>query len=296
MAISPKSRGLGNIGNIVNRQGLVSPTKAAPKPVSKPAPKITKMPVPKPVSQVNPFAAGKPTTAAQRQAYQPFKSATKPVAKVNPMAGQPAMPMTPPQPFNPQPNPGQMPLDQLIRPEVGRDQYEVQREVEAMMGGGYNPGQQPGFQDLLNNYQPVPYDSSQGGGIFGGNLPGMVGNAVGQGLGGMFSNLGPMNDFGGQQALQQGIQGGLGQMFGGPSAMGYTTDDQGFQIPFQTSDFNGPMSSGDYNEVINPVMNQQFNQQPSNSLQTAFNPTSTKNPSNRNSGSLFGGGGFADNG
>jgi hypothetical protein len=76
------------------------------------------------------------TTLAQRQTAQPFRSATKPVAKVNPMQqtmvpqqggvlvnGQPFNPppgtnqgMLPnvqqsaPQPFNPNPNPGQPPM------------------------------------------------------------------------------------------------------------------------------------------------------------------------------------------
>lgn len=68
MAISPKSKGLGNIGNIVNRQGMAAPT--APKPVA-------------------PVTNRAKTTLAQRQANQPFRPVTKPAApvtKVNPMA------------------------------------------------------------------------------------------------------------------------------------------------------------------------------------------------------------------
>ena len=325
MAISPKSKGLGNIGNIVNRQGMASPTRPQAKPAPKP---MAKMPVPKPVSQANPFVGGKTTTMAQRQAMSPFKSATKPMAKVNPMAGQPAMPMIPPQfmppmrpdveppqPFNPNPNPGQigqpglpyfpfggdfnpgqMPLDQLIRPEVGRNQADVQREVEAMM-------------------------NQQGGGIFGGNLPGMVGNAVGQGLSGLFGNLGSAADFGGQQALQQGIQGGLGQLFGNmfgnqPSTMESPRGPDGRylnenMVPQPGFDFNGNVSMPNPNDFPGVMPNNQIG--PSFNVGGATmgrfadygnpNPMSSDydqlegssfntNPSM--GGSLFGSGGFAN--
>lgn len=183
MAISPKSKGLGNIGNIVNRQGIVSPTRPQVKPMAK-------MPVPKPA----PMSRPKTTTLAQRQAMpSPFRSAAKPVAKVNPLTMQPAMPMTPmdtqpmvqkpaPQPFNPQPTPGQMPTDPFMGGMYGSP------DVEPPMGGGYNPGQMP--MDF--------------GGLQTGQQLAQIGQ---QGLGQMFG--GP-----GQQALQTGMQ-GLGQMFGG---------------------------------------------------------------------------------
>jgi len=135
MAITPRSKGLGNIGSIVNRQGKVSPTRPAPKPAAKLAPK---MPVPKPVAPARPNT----TTLAQRQANQPFKNYSKPAQpKINPLAQQPNLlqqamspqprpdlppgaqmrkpmlgatqPTTPPpQPFNPEPNPGQPGMQQ----------------------------------------------------------------------------------------------------------------------------------------------------------------------------------------
>lgn len=173
MAITPRSKGLGNIGSIVNRQRMASPTRPAAKPVAK-------MPVPKPA----PMSRPKTTTLAQRQAMpSPFRSATKPVAKVNPLTMQPAMPMTPmdtqpmqpmvqkpaPQPFNPQPTPGQMPTDPFmggmyggpdVMPNPGEPGYFDPGQMP-MDFGGYNPGQMPtmpmdqGFGQMFggNGYQ-----------------------------------------------------------------------------------------------------------------------------------------------
>jgi hypothetical protein len=152
MAISPKSKGLGNIGSIVNRQRMASPTKPAPKPVAK-------MPVPKPVT----------TTLAQRQASQPFKNYSKPAQpKINPLAQQQpnplqqamspqprtdippgammrkpmlgAQPMTPPpQTFNPQPNPGQMPMNPSMNP-YGPQPDPYVRDMQYKPGRDYEVG------------------------------------------------------------------------------------------------------------------------------------------------------------
>lgn len=217
MAISPKSKGLGNIGNIVNRQGMASPTK--PKPVPKPAPMA------KPVT----------TTLAQRQASQPFRNFTKPAqSKVDPLAQatmqqQSAMMPQPPQPFNPEPNPGQfqiMPLDM--------------------------------FNDYPNSIYNDPtmnFGGQQGpGGLFGqgGGLGNMVGNAVTGSLGQMFGGFGTMLGNAGQQALQQG-QGGLGPMFGNTTGV--------INQPLNMFGNPNPMSS-DYDQLEGSA----FNTNPSGSL------------------------------
>lgn len=63
MAITPRSKGLGNIGAIVDRQGRASPTSKAPvKPVVKAAPKPAPRPAPKPVAKVAPKPAPKMAT------------------------------------------------------------------------------------------------------------------------------------------------------------------------------------------------------------------------------------------
>tara|TARA_R110000868_G_scaffold408714_2_gene692265 strand:+ start:160 stop:843 length:684 start_codon:yes stop_codon:yes gene_type:complete len=225
MAISPRSRGLGNIGSIVNRQGMASPTRP-----TRPAP----MPTPK-------LAPARPntTTFAQRQASQPFRNFTKPaMSRVDPMAMQPQMPMMPqpmtppPQPFNPDPNPGQL-----------------------------------------------------GGGIFGGNLPGMVGNIIGQGIGQMFGGQQPayMDQGGTQQQwnqFNQGSGGGMGMSYVDPYGpagqqpmFGAPTVDYGGpagQQPGQMFGNPNPLTS-DYDELEGPGFN--------------------TNPSM--GGSLFGGGGFS---
>jgi hypothetical protein len=115
MAISPKSKGLGNIGSIVNRQGMASPTK----PMAKPAPKpVAKMPVPKPVAPANRAT----TTLAQRQAApSPFRSATKPAQpKINPLAQQQPNPLQ--QAMSPQPRPDLPPGAQMRKPMLGATQ------------------------------------------------------------------------------------------------------------------------------------------------------------------------------
>lgn len=230
MAISPRSKGLGNIGNIVNRQGMAAPTRPVAKAPVRP---VAKAPVPKPVT----------TTFAQRKAApSPFRSATKPVAKVNPMANQPTgMPFNPfggspiqqapvvdpgfgvtpgqiGQPGLPWfpgagPEPMPLPIDQFIRPEVGRDQGEVQREVEAIMNrqgpGNVNFGGNTGMPTFAPTQGPISdpmaqfYNQQGPGGIFGGNLPNMVGNTVTGNLGQLFGGLGTMLGNAGQQAIQQ---------------------------------------------------------------------------------------------
>lgn len=271
MAITPRSKGLGNIGSIVNRQRLASPARPQPKPAPKPAPKLA----PAPTTSRNPFAGGKTTTIAQRQAMSPFKSATKPVNKIDPMQAQydqmKNVPMAPPpggvkaMPFNPQPNPGQMPLDQLIRPEVGRDQADVQREVEAMMNR-FNPQPTPGQQPLQQGIQ---------------------------GLGQMFGNLSSAYGFGGQQTpMQQPAyidQGGTAEQWnqfnqgsGGGMGMSYTDPySPGGMNPM--IDYGGPagMQPGQMFGNPNPMTSDYDELEGS-----AFNT----NPS---SGSLFGGGGFS---
>jgi hypothetical protein len=213
------------------------------------APRIPPRPVAKPAMvakpNANPFTGGKTTSMAQRQANQPFKSATKPAApKVNPLAGQPTIPPntmrnptpedmarfgtpTQPQPFNPQPNPGQQPGFGGGKNYAGgqptfKKLFDSQPTFIDPNTGlpSTGPGISNDFSEgeMFNQYGPGMSNqptNTQGGGIFGGNLPGMVGNAVSQGLGGMFGGLGQMLGNAGQQALQQGIQGGLGQMFGG---------------------------------------------------------------------------------
>lgn len=297
MAITPRSKGLGNIGSIVNRQRLAAPTRPAAKPAPKP---VAKMPVPKPVTtKANPFAGGKTTTMAQRQVMSPFNSAAKPVNKIDPLAGQPATqmpiqpatqfnPTAPPdtqyrgpelppptgQPFNPFNPPGGytpgLPYYIGSGPDLGSptpmpgsssgivdlgNGMSIVPDFGGNTGDFANPGytgpgisndfgpgemiNQYGFPDMSN--QPV---NTPGGGIFGGNLLSMVGNAVGQGLGGMF---------------------------GGP----ITQPVFGFSEP--TGEFD-PTKLGTG---------------PMNPLQSAFNPTSNTNTNNNNSGSLFGGGGFA---
>ena len=112
MAISPKSKGLGNIGSIVNRQRLASPTKPVA-PVAKPVTKAVARPVapkvmPKqaPKAQIaktvkpNPFTAKKPAAPAkqtpaivpeQGQAPAPVKT---PGMDSAPIQGQQRNPIT----------------------------------------------------------------------------------------------------------------------------------------------------------------------------------------------------------
>ena len=139
MAISPKSRGLGNIGNIVNRQGLASPTRPQPMPVPKLAPQMS--------------------TPIQQPRPNPFQSA---------MVPQPA-----PEPFNPNPNPGQMPINNSgmnmfggMQPMI--DYNGMQQPMD--MFGGMNPmidysgpaGMQSG--QMFGNPNPMSndYDELEG--------------------------------------------------------------------------------------------------------------------------------------
>jgi hypothetical protein len=165
MAISPKSRGLGNIGSIVNRQRMASPTRPAPMPTPKLAPQMS-MPI-------------------QRPLPNPFQSA------MTPMAPQPA-----PEPFNPNPNPGQMPInnsgmnmfggmDPMIDYSGMAGMQPMQQPMD--MFGGMNPtvdyggpaGMQPG--QMFGNPNPMSSDydelesskfntnPSMGGSMFSGN-------------------------------------------------------------------------------------------------------------------------------
>ena len=106
MAITPRSKGLGDIGAIVDRQGRASPTvkapvkpvvKAAPKPVVKAAPKPVVKAAPKPVAKVAPKPAPKmapkpnPFGGASLQKPRPV---VDPGFNVNPgkIGGTPFMP------------------------------------------------------------------------------------------------------------------------------------------------------------------------------------------------------------
>lgn len=95
MATTPRSRGLSNIGSIVNRQGMASPTRPMAQPLARP--------IAQPMSRstVQPVTGGR-TTMAQRQAMTPFRNYTKPpMAKINPMTYGPNLAqqgMTPPPP------------------------------------------------------------------------------------------------------------------------------------------------------------------------------------------------------
>lgn len=273
MAISPKSKGLGNIGGIVNRQGMASPTRPVAKPV-----------MAKPTAPARPNT----TTLAQRKAApSPFRSATKPMAKVNPMTMQPQQPMTPqpivdmpypaPQPFNPNPNPGQgdfgyQPVDYGYGPGIVDPGYgqlpDFLKNLRPVAGGPSDMYEGPGAGFSLG------IDDGSGSGMrlfdYNSQQPGMFNPGFGQSVDstgmptfeptpGPISD--PMSQFYGQQAAQTGMQ-GLGQMFGGG--------------PFLSQPGRGAMEAGQQG------------------LASAFNPTSNTNPSN--SGSLFGGGGFANNG
>lgn len=110
MAITPKSKGLGNVGAIVNRQGLAAPKfapepKIAPKPVVKaPVAKVAPKPVAKPpVAKLPPAPklAPKPLVSP-RPAPSPFGNPKTVNAGAGAMRPSPA-----PQPFNPNPTPGQ---------------------------------------------------------------------------------------------------------------------------------------------------------------------------------------------
>lgn len=179
MAITPRSKGLGNIGSIVNRQRQAAPTRPAPKP-------MVKMPVPKPApmtrSAVQPVT-GSRTTLAQRQAMpSPFRNYTKPpMAKMNPLtaAMQPA-PM--PAPYTPEP-----PIMDMME----RDQYG-------------NP--------FVNSPNPQPFNLNPNpGSVF--NQPGMIMDMVERD---QYGNPIGMDNMGaGQQMMSMGQQ-GLGQMFGSP--------------------------------------------------------------------------------
>jgi len=264
MATSPKSRGLGNISPIVNRSKITSPVKP-----------VAKMPVPKPVT----------TTFAQRQAApSPFRSATKPVAKVNPL--QQAMQ---PQPFNPNPNPGSNPnpgiqiRDASYRP--GRD-YEVGGPndplVQARMpqptilepmyditdfiqqpgikGPGPAPGEDPGEYYSRNPNEIMPGDTMPNS-----FNPSML-NPGDYGYGQLQSGQQGMNMFGGGfgNSLAQGIAGSFGSMLGNYGG-------QALQAGQQPMFGNPNQMTSDYDQLEG----------------SAFNT----NPSM--GGSMFGGGGFA---
>ena len=286
MAITPRSRGLGNIGSIVNRQRMASPTRP-----------MAKMPVPKPAPR--PMAAPvrpNTTTFGQRQASQPFRSATKPMARVNPMQAQydqmKNVPMAPPpggfqmmpnvnqkdlmnslesmrvpqpQPFNPQPNPGQQPFktgdDYGFQPvdygygpgivdPVSGQVPEFLKNLRPVAGGPSNIYGQPNpGQPVLDPFMGGPYKSRPD-----------LGPGVGFGAG-----LPNPNDFPG---LMPGMMDDRGM--GGPGSMGYGVEQQ-FGNP-------NPMSS-DYNQLEGSAFN--------------TNPSNSGGFMSGGGGSMFGGGGFA---
>jgi hypothetical protein len=135
MAITPKSKGLGNIGSIVNRQGMASPTRPQSMPTPKLAPQMS-MPI-------------------QRPQPNPFQSA------MAPMSPQPA-----PEPFNPNPNPGQMPID-----NSGMNMFGGINPMINYNGmGGMQPMQQP--MDMFGGMNPtVDYGGMYGVPTFDANGP-----------------------------------------------------------------------------------------------------------------------------
>lgn len=150
MAITPRSKGLGNIGNIVNRQGLAAPTR----------------PVAKPVAPVTNRAT---TTMAQRQAApSPFKSVTKPATM--PMASQPItdmpMPMPMPQqfapqvsqPYNPNIDFGGMNMFNGYQNAMFNNPNQFQGDFGGMDMFNEQPGQiQP--MDMFGGYQNAMFNS-----------------------------------------------------------------------------------------------------------------------------------------
>ena len=185
MAISPRSRGLGNIGSIVNRQGMASPTRP-----TRPAP----MPTPKLAPQMS--------MPIQRPRPNPFQSA------MVPMAPQPA-----PEPFNPNPNPGQMPID------YSGMQPQMQPQMQPMDMFGGNPQVDYGGMNMFG-MQPMQQPMDMFGGMnptvdYGGMNQLQAGQQMAQigqgGLGQMFGA--PTVDTGGPAGQQPG------QMFGNPNPL-----------------------------------------------------------------------------
>jgi hypothetical protein len=154
MAITPRSRGLSNIGNIVNRQGMVSPTRPMSQPMARPVAQ------PMPRSTVQPVTGGR-TTLAQRQAMTPFRNYnTPPVAKMNPLtyvANQQAMTQQPPPPMNLPDIYGYPVEDASFQPQP----FNQNPNPVSNMGGGGMPQQQ--YQNYSNAVFGTP-NSSYGGG------------------------------------------------------------------------------------------------------------------------------------
>jgi hypothetical protein len=124
MAITPRSKGLGNIGAIVDRQGRASPAMKAPvKPVVKAAPK----PVAKPAARVAPKPAPKMAPAPKPS---PFKNQQQPIT-----AGTGQLP------------PGFGAPSPIDRSQLGGAQ-RVGGPVNKPIIGGPRPGRDPEFADM----------------------------------------------------------------------------------------------------------------------------------------------------
>jgi hypothetical protein len=280
MAITPRSKGLGNIGSIVNRQGKVSPTRPAPKPAAKLAPK---MPVPKPVAPARPNT----TTLAQRQANQPFKNYSKPAQpKINPLAQQPN-PLQ--QAMSPQPRPDLPPGAQMRKPMLGATQPTTPPPQP------FNPEPNPGQPGMQQNSTGMDFGQFFNQGMQ--QNP----NATLFGPGGLKSQYeqqyGKIMDYSTGQPDPF-----MGGMYGGPDVMpqGYTEPNQGFGITINPFTGQPSPAQPDLMNMTAPYMDPYgpAGQQPGNfgnpnpmssdydELEgSAFNT----NPSN---GSMFGGGGF----
>jgi len=170
MAITPRSRGLSNIGNIVNRQGLASPTRPMAQPMSRPVAQ------PMPRSTVQPVTGGR-TTLAQRQAMTPFRNYnTAPVAKIDPMtygpnlAQQGLLPAPMPAPGGPEMIPEDDYMPNAFVP--GMPNYGGGKSSSGLFSGNGSVGKQLDFfgsqQQPPQPFNPNPNPVSNMGG---GSMP-----------------------------------------------------------------------------------------------------------------------------
>lgn len=273
MAITPRSRGLGNIGAIVDRQGRASPTrpvaKAAPKPAPKPVARVAPKPAPKLAPKPNPFAKKPDTRAPGGGGMDQFGNpigggmgaqmnfASPNLARnTGPIAGAP-------------PRPGDLYRGgpQLVGGPAGRP----------IFGGGFGQGEPQviEMQPPMPMAFATPYNMPQTASDFGNydNLPpppGISGNpyeAMPQPGDGMYPNAPPP-----------------GYNFGNPGLGGQP----------QVIEMQPPMSMNPGFGGQQPMFG---GQQPGPTMNSAFNPYDNNDYGNDfmggGSGSLFGGGGFA---
>jgi hypothetical protein len=293
MAITPRSKGLGNIGAIVNREGRASPAMKAPvKPVA-----VSK-PAPKPVAKVAPKPA--PKLAAKPSPFKPNTRAP---------GGQPEIiELQPPRSL------GQGAPSPIDRSQIGGAQ-RVGGSFDRPIYGG-EPGRGPGFitQPMDQFIGQQPMFGEPGVGNFN-TMP--INQFIGQqpvfgepGVGNF--NTMPINQFSGQQP-----------MFGEPNMGGFTTQPM---MPQGSLDYNSPSPSENAfldpninfgesapytggmmspRRVINQVGKPGF--QPRPNMSNAFNPNAVSDYDQLEgpgyntggggfmggSGSMFGGGGFS---